>query len=117
LRSTRSSVRSDGVAVLAGSSDTNRATPTAAIAARVASAQKVPRQPINCPLNDPSGTPSTFASIPPPRTRPRARELAVGPAALAAAADPTAQNAPVATAVTNRAISISSKLAVSATTT
>ena len=45
----------------------------------------------------------TFASMPPPKTMPSAREEDAGPAAFAPTTAATAQNAPVATAVSRLA--------------
>jgi len=86
-----------------------------AAAERAARAQNGPRQPMACPANAPSGTPTTLASMAPAPTSPRARELAAGPAARAAATLATAQKAPVAIAVRNRAARTRVKLALRAT--
>lgn len=59
----------------------------------------------------------TFASMPPPKTMPSAREEDAGPAAFAPTTAATAQNAPVATAVRKRAPRMSPKLDESATMT
>ncbi len=84
--------------------------------ASTASAQNGARQPIACPANAPSGTPTTFANMAPAPTTPRAREVAPGPVTRAATTLATAQNAPVATAVRKRAANSSAKLEPSATT-
>src|SRR4051794_30650368 len=85
--------------------------------ARTASAQNGPRQPTNWPAKAPSGTPTTLASIAPEPTTPSARDLAAGSALRAATTLATAQNAPVANAVKNRAASSNAKLEPSATMT
>lgn len=94
-----------------------RAMSPIAAAPSTARAQNGPRQPVSCPVKAPSGTPTTLASMAPEPTTPRARELAAGPATRAATTLATAQNAPVASAVRNRAASSSAKLEPSATMT
>ena len=89
---------------------------TAASPERTARAQKGPRQPVNWPAKEPIGTPTTLARVRPPIMTPVARVALRGPAALVATTKPTDQNAPVARAVTTRAMRTTEKDVLSAAT-
>src|SRR3954454_19898748 len=116
-RSAASSVRTEvpsWSAVVAGMSRPITAAPAKASTPR---ATKGPRQPASRPAHVPIGTPITLASVNPPITTPIARDRRPAPAALPATMAATAQNAPVARAVSTRAASRMMKLELSAATT
>src|SRR3954468_20501899 len=116
-RSAASSVRTEvpsWSAVVAGVSRPITAAPAKASTPR---ATKGPRQPASRPAHVPIGTPITLASVNPPITTPIARDRRPAPAAWPATMAATAQNAPVARAVSTRAASRMMKLELSAATT
>src|SRR3954464_7778442 len=94
-----------------------RATISATTSADAASSQKGPRHPASRPATLPRGTPATTARLSPPDMTASDRAPASGGAIAAATTAPTAQNVPVANAVTTRATVTNAKESVGAATT
>lgn len=115
-RTPETSCRSDSLGRSWRSRGTVVTTTAAATTARAASAQNAVRQPNIWPANDPRGTPTTLAIIPPPCTIAIAPARRAGPARSAATRPPTVQNPLVATEATHLAAISTQKSSVSTDT-
>ena len=105
-RNATSSADSRGGASPAVRSGTLTSTPTTPTAASAPTAQNDARQPNCCPTSVPSGMPATFETVSPASSTDSARARSRGPTDATVTTDATDQNAPIATAVTTRATSI-----------
>lgn len=105
-RNAPSSAASSGGASSAGRFRTLVSTPTIPSAASAPTAQNAARQPYCCPTRVPSGIPATLETVRPASSTDSARARSPGPTEDTVATAATAQNAPIATAVTTRATNI-----------
>jgi hypothetical protein len=104
-RNAASSAATRGAAPCSVPGGTLSTTPRALAAASAPTAQNAERQPNCWPTRVPSGTPATFATVSPPRSTASDLARSCGTTTDTVTTAATAQNAPVATAVTTRAAS------------